>query len=103
MCLKLNEGKQMHRDNNVNTVSFTKVKQQCNNVGEAKHRQVEATANKLVDVFGTAQWRKFYILAAYKLSEAQIWNNVEMSERKRNPGAWFHWKCKKDMDEQLAA
>lgn len=84
--------------NNVNNVSFTQVKQQCNNViNKDKHREVEATAEKLCDVFGSRQWRKFYLLAAYKLSEAQIWNNAELSKNKRNPGAYFHWKCQQDM------
>lgn len=83
--------------NNVNNVSFTYVKQQCNNVGDSKHREVEATADKLVKLYASPKSRNFYILAAYKLSEAQIWRSVEKAAKKRNPAAYFNWLCKQLM------
>jgi hypothetical protein len=61
---------------------------------EAKHREVEATADKLVTIYGDRKWRKRYIFNAYKLSEAKIWENVERAASKKEPAKYFNWLCR---------
>jgi len=89
----------MKHDNNdiVNVV----VKQPNYNVIDIgryeRSKQVEVIADKLVDKLGVPiKSRPFMCKAAYKLSEARIWDNLEQAMKGKNPVGLFIWLCKRD-------
>ena len=66
------------------------------NVGKdyKKAKQVDYIADELVKRFNSPQSRAFYCKAAWKLSEATIWNNVEQASKGRSPASLFNYLCK---------
>lgn len=59
---------------------------------------VDGIADKLVIAFNNPGARAYYCLVAIKLSEATIWNNVELAKRSnRSPVRYFTWLCQKAM------
>lgn len=69
-----------------------------NNVKYEVARNVERIADALLDKLGLPEdSRPFMCKAAYKLSEARIWANLEkaMQATKSKPGL-FIWLCKRD-------
>lgn len=67
------------------------------NVGNKyqKAKTVDLIADQLVERFNSPQSRAFYCKAAWKLSEATIWNNVEQANKGKNPANLFNYLCKK--------
>ena len=76
-------------DNNV-TVLQCKSKEINNNVTvlnnvakkdrfKRKQRKTEYIADKLVEKFKAPEWRKFFLKAAWRLSEDAIWRTYEMA------------------------
>lgn len=54
-----------------------------------KVQSVRNTADKLVEVFNSPQSRKYFMKVAWHLSEAQIWDVVEIALKKRVPVSYF--------------
>lgn len=54
-----------------------------------KVQNVRNTANRLVEVFKSPQSRRYFLKVAWHLSEAQIWDVVEIALRKRVPVSYF--------------
>lgn len=64
----------------------------------AKSRAVENIAQRLVDAFNNPGAREYYCKVAWSLSEATIWNNVELAKSKgRSPAKYFTWLCGRAM------
>lgn len=83
--------------NNVNDNVF--LKNTNNNVNDkyAKSRKVEIIADRLIDKLGlSSQSRDFMLKAAWKLSEARLWDNVEQAAKGKNPVGLFIYLCKRD-------
>lgn len=60
--------------------------------------EVDALADKLVEVFANPDSRRFYCKAAMRMSEGAIWNNVEIALKSdRSPARYFTWLCKQVM------
>jgi len=68
------------------------------NVNFNSSKNAERIAHQLVDKFSAPNSFPFYCKVAYKLSEAQIWNNFERSTTGKNPAGLFNWLCRKDME-----
>lgn len=65
--------------------------------GYEQTRNVERIADKLLATFKlTETSRPFMCKAAYKLSEAKIWDNAEIATKGRNPAGLFIFLCKRD-------
>lgn len=62
----------------------------------AKSRKVEEIADKLVAIFGNDTYRAFYCRVAWNLTEARIWENVELAQKGDHPGKLFSYLCKRD-------
>ncbi|MGH2612373.1 MAG: hypothetical protein ACRDFB_04925 [Rhabdochlamydiaceae bacterium] len=63
----------------------------------SKGKNVDLIANRVTEKLGaTAESRAFLCKAAWKLSEARIFNNVELAQRGRNPMGLFIYLCKRD-------
>ena len=60
-----------------------------------KAKNVDAIADRLVEIFKSPHSRPFYCKAAWVLSEATIWNNVELASKGKNPAGLFNYLCKK--------
>jgi len=67
--------KSKERNNNV-TMLNNVVKQDKFN---RKQRKTEYIADKLVEKFNAPSWRKFFLKAAWHLSEDAIWRTYEMA------------------------
>lgn len=82
-----------------NTVSDTGNNNLTNTVSDtvAKSKQVDLIADKLVTELNNPNRRPYYCKISYKLSESQIWNNLETAQRGRNPQRLFTWLCQRDM------
>lgn len=62
-----------------------------------KGKQVEAFADRLLGKLDMkAESRPFLCKAAYKLSEARLWDNCEQALKGKNPAGLFIWLCKRD-------
>ena len=89
----------MYEGNNVN--GFNSVKYNVNDnvgvVGSIGYNSKDAIADKLVKELGNSQFRTFYCKVANKLSEAQIWNCLEVAKRGKDPARYFTWLVKKQM------
>lgn len=93
----------MLNSNNVNEGPISFSKNNNDNDNDEKYRrarQVDATADKLVEKLGlTHESRGFMCKVAWKLSESRIWDNFEkaMSSKKAtNKVGLFIWMCKRD-------
>lgn len=62
-----------------------------------KSKQVDLIADKLVLALKNPAARAYYCKVAYKLSEHQIWNNLESSAKGKSPAKLFTWLCQRDM------
>lgn len=60
-------------------------------------REIDNIADQLVEIFANEGSRRFYCKVAMNLSEAAIWNNVELAKRGRSPSRYFTWLCKQLM------
>lgn len=78
--------------NNVNNVITLNKKTYGHNI---KH--IQAKAHKLADALNDQSSFKFYCKAAWELSEAQIWSNLEQAQQGNNPARYFTWLCKRQM------
>ncbi|RYF29755.1 MAG: hypothetical protein EOO17_00160 [Chloroflexi bacterium] len=70
-----------------------------NDIDSRKYNQskrVEYIADQLVAEFKNSGFRAFYCKVAYKLSEANIWNNVEQAKKGNSPAKLFTFLCKRD-------
>lgn len=76
-------------------VSNNKTNNVIDNV--TKSKEVDLIADKLVLAFNNPGGREFYCKVGYKLSEYQIWNNLEQSSKGREPAKLFTWLCKRSM------
>lgn len=82
--------------NNVNNNLTNNV--QCSPIDKTTVLKADIVADKLeVALRGGEASRPFYCLVAYRLSESQIWNNLEQASRGNNPQKYFTWLCKRDM------
>jgi hypothetical protein len=62
---------------------------------EAIARQIEAKLQPKNDNF------KYYCFVAYKLTEAEIWQNVEKAQNKgKDPARYFTYLCKRMIAEK---
>lgn len=85
---------------NTITVTDTVNKTITNTVTDtvSKSKQVDLIADKLVLALNNPSRRDYYCLVGYKLSEHQIWNNLEQAVTKgKNPAKLFTFLCQKDM------
>jgi len=63
----------------------------------ASSKHVDTLADKLLEHFGLGiDSRPFMCKAAYKLSEANLMNNLEMAEKGKNKVGLFIYLCKRD-------
>lgn len=86
---------QIIKNTTLNTVT---VNNNLNNTDTvAKSKQVDLIADKLVLALNNPDRRAYYCKVAYKLSEAQIWNNLEQSAKGRSPAKLFTWLCQRDL------
>ncbi len=89
---------------NVNNVIVNGNKKLTNNynvnVNEnkyAKGKNVDLIVDKVAEKLGTSiDSRPFLCKAVWKLSEARIFNNVEIAQHGHNPMGLFIYLCKKD-------
>lgn len=83
-------------NHNVNVNEITKV---INNDNvHCTVREADLIADKLVKQLNNPVARAFYCKVAYKLSEAQIWNNLEKAQSVgRNPAKYFTWLCNQQL------
>lgn len=79
----------MNNDNDSNNIN--------NNDNVSKSKQVDLIADKLSQELNNPVARPYYCKVGYRLSEAQIWNNLETAQRGRNPQRLFTWLCQRDM------
>ena len=61
---------------------------------------VRQIADKLVLALNNPDRFELYCKFAWRLSEAQIWNNLEQSARGRNQTRLFTWLCQNDIQKQ---
>ena len=61
--------------------------------------EVDTIANQLVECFANPGARSYYCKVALRLSEATIWNNVEVAKRGRTPTRYVTWLCQKAMGQ----
>lgn len=59
--------------------------------------EIDSIADQLVECFANPSARSYYCKVAQRLSEATIWNNVEIAKRGRSPVRYFTWLCQKAM------
>ncbi len=59
-----------------------------------KAKQVDFIADKIMERLNTEENRKFYCKVAWKLTEATIWNNMEIALKGDNPQRYFSFLCK---------
>src|SRR6478752_543861 len=52
-------------------------------------REIDNIADQLVECFANPGARSYYCKVAQRLSEATIWNNVEIAKRGRAPVRYF--------------
>lgn len=89
----------MNRRNNVNENVFLKNTNYNVNDNDkyAKSRKVEILADSLLDKLNLGPGsRPFMLKAAWTLSEATLWNNVEVAKKGTNPPGLFIFLCKRD-------
>lgn len=69
-----------------------------------KTKQVESTAQKLVEKLKAPDNYKYYCKVAYSLPEAVIWNNLESATRQgvKMPARYFTTLCNKAIKEKVA-
>ena len=61
--------------------------------------EVDAIANKLVEALNNPISREFYCMVGWKLSEAEIYGNLEKAKRGRSPQRYFTWLCQQSLDK----
>lgn len=90
--------KQLHNvnDNEVNTIN--------NNDNDIVVKpsvktevQVNAIAEKLVNELNNPEAWEFYCKVAWRLSEATIYQNLEIAKGGRNPQRYFSWLCNRGL------
>jgi len=81
--------------NNVNDNGVLNRTNNDNDIDRSK--KIDLIAQRLVDTYNSPESWKFYCKVAMKLSEAQIWNNVEQSKAGRSPAGLFNHLCRKLM------
>jgi hypothetical protein len=69
-----------------------------NTVTVDKSKLVDLIADKLVLALNNPSRRAYYCKVAYKLSEGQIWNNLEQSAKGRDPAKLFTWLCQRELN-----
>lgn len=80
-----------------NTNNDNVVKTINNNVNVYGRNEKDNIADKLVDELNNPVSRNFYCKVAWRLSEGQIWSNLEKAKQGKNPRRYFTWLCKKQM------
>lgn len=68
-----------------------------NDIDNDRSKTVDLIADKLTVALGNPMARTYYCKIAWKLSEAQIWNNLEQSAKGKHPAKLFTWLCERDM------
>ena len=63
----------------------------------ARTRATDLLADTLVARLNNPGAREYYCKVAYKLSEAQIHNNLEKALSGRDPLSYFTWLCNKEL------
>jgi len=88
----------MSEHNNVNVNGSENPNYNVNDNGRyVKGKQVELTADRLLKRLGMKlESRPFLCKAAYRLSEAKLWDNCEQALKGKNPAGLFIWLCKRD-------
>lgn len=90
----------MSQDNNVNDNVIGVRTNNYNDIDNGRYdkgKQVEFVADKLQQRLGMKKKsRPFLCKAAYKLSEARLWDNCDQALKGKNPAGLFIWLCKRD-------
>lgn len=81
----------------VNSVSGDNSLNNSDTDSVSKSKRVDLIADKLVLALNNPKRRAYYCKVAYKLSESQIWNNLEQSAKGRDQARLFTWLCQRDM------
>ena len=80
----------------LNNVIVDKHKTNNDNV-HCSPNQADLIADKLILALNNPAARAYYCKLAYKLSEAQIWNNLEQAAKGKYPPKYFTWLCQRDL------
>lgn len=84
--------------NNVNDNVVNKLTNNDNvTMNNVKRSKEDRIADKLVQELGNEDFRAFYCKVAYKLSESQIWQSLELAKTGNNPAKYFTWLAKRMM------
>lgn len=84
----VNVSKKLNNNVNVNNDNV--------NLKQRTEAQVDAIANDVMQKLGASRdYRSFYCKIAWKLSDATIYNNLELALRGKNPARYFTWLCKR--------
>lgn len=67
------------------------------NVATRTAKQVDDIADRLMEKLQATDNRAFYCKVGWKLSEAQIFSNLEVALSGNNPQRYFTWLCKRQM------
>jgi hypothetical protein len=68
------------------------------NVATRTSKEVDGIADRIMEKLSTTENRAFYCKVGWKLSDAQIFSNVEVALSGNNPQKYFTWLCKRQMD-----
>lgn len=89
----------MRHNNDIDNVNVAKATN-YNDIDNGRYdrgKKVEIMADSLLTKLGMkAESRPFLCKAAYKLTEARLWDNCEQALKGKNPAGLFIWLCKRD-------
>lgn len=85
------------RPRNNDNVSLGTKYNVIDNVKSRTPKQVDGIADHIMEKLGATAYREFYCKVSWKLTEAQIFSNVEVALSGNNPQRYFTWLCKRQM------